>query len=158
MDKAFTNQIGVFHEKILSSVEGWHKPSGGFDLANSSRKIIVEIKNKHNTMNSSSASDTYEKCYRYHRTNREWTVYLAYVVPKRGIIDAPWVTSGRAPNDKIRVIDGATLYDMVTQEDNSLRKIYLKIIGLLDRLELQINERQISMILDAYDKCYPKPL
>ncbi len=39
MDKAFTNQIGAFHEKILSSVTGWYKPSGGFDLANDDKKI-----------------------------------------------------------------------------------------------------------------------
>ena len=40
MDKAFTNQIGLFHEKILSSVEGAHKPTGGFDLSNEQKKTL----------------------------------------------------------------------------------------------------------------------
>lgn len=154
IDKALANQIGLFHEKILSSVPGWHKPTGGFDLANHNKKIIVEIKNKHNTMNASSTADTYEKCYRYYQSNRAWTVYVAQIIPKNGRVDKPWIVSGRTPNDSIRVVDGATLYDMVTQEKNALREVYIKIIALLKKLDLKINESQINMIFDVYDKCY----
>ena len=62
--------------------------------------------------------------------------------------------SGRTPNDNIRVIDGASLYEMVTEEKEALRKIYLKIIDQLEQLNLEISSTQIKMILDAYDACY----
>ncbi len=154
MDKAFTNQIGLFHEKILSSIDGWRKPKGGFDLECIERKIIVEIKNKHNTMNSSSANDTYEKCHRFYKSNRDWTVYLAQIIPKNGRIDTPWCISGRSQNEQIRLIDGATLYDMVTNETDALKSIYVSIQDVVNDLNLKINETQISMILKAYESCY----
>jgi len=34
-------------------------PKTGFDIVNINKKIFVEMKNKHNTMNSSSAQKTY---------------------------------------------------------------------------------------------------
>ena len=105
-------------------------------------------------MNSSSASNTYERCYQYYRANREWAIYLAQIIPKAGIINKPWTISGRTPNDNIRVIDGASLYEMVTEEKDALRKIYLKIINQLEQLNLEISPTQIKMILDAYDSCY----
>ena len=154
MDKAFTNQIGTFHEKILSSVDGWHKPTGGFDLKNEERKIIVEIKNKHNTMNSGSISNTYKECESYYRSNRDWTIYLAHIIPKKGRINKPWTPPRRAANAQIRVIDGASLYDLVMQEEDALRKTYAKILGLLEGAGLKINETQKKMILNAYNRCY----
>ena len=46
-----SNAIGTFHQSVLGSVEGWLNHDTGYDLENPSRKLIAEIKNKHNTMN-----------------------------------------------------------------------------------------------------------
>jgi len=37
----------------------WEVPEQGFDLINERQKVYVEMKNKHNTMNSSSSQKTY---------------------------------------------------------------------------------------------------
>lgn len=36
---------------------GWSVPKEGFDIVNEKKKIFVEMKNKHNTMNSSSSQN-----------------------------------------------------------------------------------------------------
>lgn len=76
-DKANNNDIGYFHQRIFQYIENCHIPlngqEGGWDIiyknpngitvADGSivRKVYVEMKNKHNTMNSSSASKTFIK-------------------------------------------------------------------------------------------------
>ena len=62
LDKTNTNHIGYFHQNIFKYLgNGWHVPNKGFDVVNDSKKIYVEMKNKHNTMNSSSSQKTYIK-------------------------------------------------------------------------------------------------
>jgi hypothetical protein len=60
LDKSNTNYIGYFHQNIFKFIgNGWTVPDQGYDIVNESKKIYVEMKNKHNTMNSSSSKNTY---------------------------------------------------------------------------------------------------
>lgn len=66
IDKTNNNRIGYFHQYLFKYAGNeWVVPEngehGGFDVLNDKLHIYVEMKNKHNTMNSSSASDTYVK-------------------------------------------------------------------------------------------------
>lgn len=66
IDKTNNNRIGYFHQYLFKYAGGgWVVPEngelGGFDVLNDALHIYVEMKNKHNTMNSASASDTYVK-------------------------------------------------------------------------------------------------
>lgn len=58
-DKSINNLIGFFHQNIFQYIDGWKVPEKGFDIISTSRNIYVEMKNKHNTMNSSSSQKTY---------------------------------------------------------------------------------------------------
>lgn len=76
-DKSNNNDIGYFHQYIFKYFDNCHVPEngkeGGWDIiytnnVNSDiekvgkvKNIYVELKNKHNTMNSSSSSKTYIK-------------------------------------------------------------------------------------------------
>ena len=77
-DKANNNDIGYFHQRIFQYIENCHVPSngeeGGWDViyknpngivipeAGIVHTIYVEMKNKHNTMNSASAGKHLLKC------------------------------------------------------------------------------------------------
>ena len=62
MDKSNTNKIGYFHQNLFNYAgNGWEVPETGFDVVNEKLHIYVEMKNKHNTMNSSSSQKTYMK-------------------------------------------------------------------------------------------------
>ena len=58
-DKTNTNAIGYFHQNIFRYIANCEVPKTGFDIiytkSNTKNKIYVEMKNKHNTMNSSAS-------------------------------------------------------------------------------------------------------
>lgn len=63
-DKTNTNAIGYFHQNIFKYFRNCEVPEHGFDVIftkNDGSKIYIELKNKHNTMNSSSSQKTYMK-------------------------------------------------------------------------------------------------
>lgn len=60
LDKSNNNHIGYFHQNIFKYIGcGWQVPNEGYDVVNEEQLIFVEMKNKHNTMNSSSSQKTY---------------------------------------------------------------------------------------------------
>ena len=62
IDKSDTNKIGYFHQQLFNYAGmGWIVPAAGFDFENHDLHIFVEMKNKHNTMNSASSPKTYMK-------------------------------------------------------------------------------------------------
>ena len=55
LDKSNSNLIGYFHQNIFKFIsEDWSVPKKGYDVENLNSNIYVEMKNKHNTMNSPS--------------------------------------------------------------------------------------------------------
>lgn len=54
-DRAVSNRIGLFHERLIGTLQGYHQlPIGeGVDVQSDSRTIAVEVKNKHNTVKGS---------------------------------------------------------------------------------------------------------
>lgn len=61
-DKTVNNAVGYFHQNIFRYMKNCVVPSQGWDVVVSlenGTKIYVEMKNKHNTMNSSSSQKTY---------------------------------------------------------------------------------------------------
>ena len=72
-DKSNNNDIGYFHQNIFSYFKGCEVPQAGWDVIYRNpdgiqmpdgdivHTIYVEMKNKHNTMNSASSAKTYIK-------------------------------------------------------------------------------------------------
>lgn len=140
VQKTLQNAVGDFHQNILGSVPGWENPGrgGGYDLINHERKILVEVKNKFNTMNSSSAESTYRKLARYVDGDyRGYNAYVVFIVPKNvGDYDKPW-----SPNqvtmplrDDIRKADGESFYRTVTGYDDALEDLYDVMSHLIAKL------------------------
>ncbi len=63
-DKSNTNSIGYFHQNMFKYIKNCIVPEQGWDVIyqkEDGTKIYVEMKNKHNTMNSSSSQKTFMK-------------------------------------------------------------------------------------------------
>ena len=76
-DKSNNNDIGYFHQRIFQYIDNCHVPpngqEGGWDVIYENKNrieiadgitvktVYVEMKNKHNTMNSTSAAKTFMK-------------------------------------------------------------------------------------------------
>jgi hypothetical protein len=79
---------GRINEIVLGNVYGWEElrvgsPSG-LDIRRCDGKYFVELKNKHNTMNSSSRKAVIEKLVKWSAKNPETTCILGIVNPKNG--------------------------------------------------------------------------
>jgi hypothetical protein len=65
IDKSINNSIGTFHEQILGGIEGYEVGNlSGFDIKATDDTLFADIKNKHNTMNSSAAESLFQKLAR----------------------------------------------------------------------------------------------
>jgi hypothetical protein len=136
-EKTLQNHVGTFHQIILGSVEGWKNLETGkiVDLECVDRKIIAEVKNKHNTVSGGKLSDVYKalegqvtpKNSKY----KDYTAYFVQVIPKsKDRYDEPFTPSNAAVgglcavNPFIRRIDGASFYAIATGEENALSQLF----------------------------------
>lgn len=137
VQKTLQNAVGDFHQKILGSVIGWENPGrgGGYDLINKERKIIVELKNKHNTLNSGSAESTFRKMKKYiSTTHKGYTAYVVFIVPKNPEdFDVPWIPGNKNLKTRkdIRKIDGESFYALVTGEKDALENLFTKLPDII---------------------------
>lgn len=117
MDKSNTNHIGYFHQNIFKYIDGqWSVPKQGFDLVNEQEKIYVEMKNKHNTMNSSSSQKTYMKMQAMLLDDSENRCMLVEIISKNSQ-NIPWKISldgVSRGHDYIRRVSIDKFYEIVT--------------------------------------------
>lgn len=84
IDKSNTNHIGYFHQNIFPYFDNaWQIPQKGFDLIHQQKHIYVEIKNKHNTMNSASSQKTYKSMQETILQDDQAICYLVEVISRK---------------------------------------------------------------------------
>lgn len=135
--KSLSNHIGDFHQKLLGSFNGWECLSTGeiIDGICYEKKIIAEIKNKHNTLKGSDRSAMYyklddlimKKGHKY----KDFTAYYVEIIPKKPArYNLPFTPSDSSKgtkcpvNEKIRMIDGYSFYALASGVDNALEQIF----------------------------------
>jgi hypothetical protein len=136
-EKTLQNHVGKFHQDILGAASGWNNLDTGqiIDLECTGKKIIAEIKNKHNTISGGKLAGLYQdlesQVMPKHSKYKGYTAYYAIVIPKKSNrydkeFTPPDKTKGSccAKNPLIREIDGASFYTMVTGEENALSELF----------------------------------
>ncbi|MFN7311318.1 MAG: Eco47II family restriction endonuclease, partial [Vampirovibrionales bacterium] len=117
---------GYFHQNIFKYIStDWQVPNNGYDVINEQKQIYGEIKNKHNTMNSSSSAKTYMKMQSTIMNNNSAKCYLIEVLAKRSQ-DKPWKVSieNESFSDKrIRRISMDKFYELVTGDSFAFKKL-----------------------------------
>lgn len=112
------NALGRFHQQVLGGANGWRDHDRGFDLICEERRLLAEVKNKHNTMNAPNrrqVEDDLKGALR--QRERGWTAYLAIVIPKK----PERYREELAPN--LFEIDGASFYEVVSGRNNALHDV-----------------------------------
>ena len=126
MDKANNNHIGYFHQNLFKYAgDGWFVPKEGFDVTNEEKHIFVEMKNKHNTMNSASSQKTYMKMQQKIVRDDKATCYLVEVIAKKSQ-DKAWIVTvdkERFCNENIRRISMDKFYELVFGDSNAFYKM-----------------------------------
>lgn len=175
--KTLQNHIGNLHQEILGSVSGWENlkvgSSAGSDLVCTEKTIIAEIKNKFNTLTGGKQVTLYRefenliapKASKYHG----YTAYYVTIIPKKpnrfNKVFTPSDKEKGTPctaNPKIRIIDGASFYTLVTGHDDALHQFYTVLPQVIEDVmhhvfkqsEFKIRDRQ--EFLEVFEQAFFK--
>ena len=135
IDKSNTNNIGYFHQNLFKYIgRGWIVPSQGFDVENPERHIFVEIKNKHNTMNSASSQKTYMKMQGKLLEDDEAVCYLVEVISKKSRDDVWKITLDKQERShkKIRRMSMDKFYEMVFGDKRAFYKLCVRLPEIIE--------------------------
>jgi hypothetical protein len=135
MDKSNNNHIGYFHQNLFRYAgNGWTVPSEGFDVVNEEQHIYVEMKNKHNTMNSAASQKTYMKMQNKIIRDSKATCMLVEVISARSQ-DKTWVTTvdkEQFNNENIRRVSIDKFYEKVFGDSLAFSKLCKALPLVLD--------------------------
>lgn len=135
IDKSNTNHIGYFHQNIFRHFgHGWTVPASGYDVINAKKHIYVEMKNKHNTMNSSSSQKTYMRMMNTLIGNPKATCLLVEVIASKSQ-NIEWKISldGQAmSNTNIRRVSIDKFYEMATGDKFAFKKLCERLPQIID--------------------------
>lgn len=145
-DKSNNNAIGYFHQKIFSYIDdcavpqqGWdviYKPKNGVTIQNglSVATAFVEMKNKHNTMNSASAGKTYIKMQDQLLRNDDCACLLVEAIAKHSQ-NSQWdvtVDGVKRGHKLIRRVSLDKFYELVTGDPHAFYKICVALPEAID--------------------------
>ena len=158
-DKTINNSIGYFHQKIFqyihregctiivpengSSVFSDRGGLSGWDVAfenearvnideNSSvSRIYVEMKNKHNTMNSSSSSRIFKKMQEQIVADDDCACFLVEAIAKKSQNESWIVGKNVKPNRRIRRVSMDEFYGIVTNDSLAFFKVCMALPGII---------------------------
>lgn len=165
--KTLSNHIGHFHQNILGSINGWESTgaSGGIDVVCHQKRIIAEIKNKHNTLKGKDKVVMYDtlenlvmpKGQKY----KDYTAYYVEVIPKRSerynnhFTPSDSQTGSKRPqNDLIRVIDGQSFYTLATGIDDAIELLFKSIPKVIKKIKPNADMHELEIICKYFDKAY----
>jgi len=147
IDKSINNSIGTFHEQLLGGIAGYEVGNlSGFDIKANDDTLFADIKNKHNTMNSSSAEALFQKLARfaddYKKANCYWVQILA-----KGSFNEHWkgdINGKEYSHSRVFKISGDQFYALLTGEENALFKLYQVLPQAIDDF-LNTLEKEMSI-------------
>lgn len=136
-DKSNNNAIGYFHQKIFNYIDYCEVPAQGWDVifkkpggvllpdGGPVKTIYVEMKNKHNTMNSASSAKTYIKMQGQLLSDDDCACCLVEAIAKSSQ-NIKWevtVDGAKQSHRFIRRVSMDKFYEMVTGDSEAFYKL-----------------------------------
>ena len=127
IDKSINNSIGTFHEQILGGIAGFEIGNlSGFDIKAKDNSLFADIKNKHNTMNSSSAESLFQKLARYADSYKQAKCYWVQILAK-GSFNERWtgeINGKEYGHSRVYKISGDQFYALLSGQEDALYQLY----------------------------------
>lgn len=146
-EKNSANLIGSFHQKIFDYIgNGWVVQQSGYDIVNEAERVFAEMKNKHNTMNSSSAEAVYTKMQNTIWQDKKARCYLVEVIARtsQDIIWELSIKGQHQKNERIRRISIDRFYKMVTGDACAFKKLCEALPMVIDDVLKEVDVTQAS--------------
>lgn len=150
-DKSNNNDIGYFHQNIFSYFKGCEVPQAGWDVIYKNpdgikmpdgdvvHTLYVEMKNKHNTMNSASSAKTYIKMQGQILEDDDCACFLVEAIAKKSQ-NIKWTTKIDGKNVQHRLIRRVSMdqfYAILTGEEDAFYKMCMVLPEIIN---LVVNE------------------
>ena len=136
-DKTNSNAIGYFHQNLFKYIDNCEVPNVGFDVIytrpNGSR-VYVEMKNKHNTMNSASSAKTYIKMQGQILEDDDCACLLVEAIAKKSQ-NIKWSTKVDGKNVQHRLIRRVSMdqfYAILTGEEDAFYKMCMALPEIIN--------------------------
>ncbi len=127
IDKSINNSIGTFHEEILGGITGFEKGLlSGFDIKATDNTLFADIKNKHNTMNSSSAESLFQKLKYYADMHKKANCYWVQILAT-GSFNEKWtaIINGKEySHSRVYKISGDQFYALLSGQEDAFLQLY----------------------------------
>ncbi len=167
VQKTVQNKIGEFHQNILGSLPGWENLGRGkiLDIRNTSRKIVAELKNKHNTTKGDFQAGVYNKLATVlsQPDYQAFTAYYVLIIPKnKRFTQKPFTpsdneTKTRKPtNEMIRQISGKEFYALATEVPEALSMLFNILPDVISEVAgvKNFNEQHKADFRSLFDRAY----
>lgn len=159
VQKTTQNALGEMHEIILGAVDGWERldngHESGLDIRRTDGTIYAEVKNKYNTLNSNSETETYRELWAIAESDERITAYLVHIIRERKRpYDEIWVKNEEW-HPRVRKISGERFYELVTGSATALEDLYTvlpKVIAQIILNQGKINITQSKTLQELSDK------
>lgn len=144
-DKTNTNAIGYFHQNLFKYIANCEVPNVGFDVIYTrlnGSKVYVEMKNKHNTMNSSAAQKTFLKMTTQLLNDDNCDCYLVEIIAKKSqnIIWNVSLDYEKVSNEHIKRVSIDKFYEEVTGDKDAFYKICKQLPIIIDEIIAENDE------------------
>ncbi|MBN1926683.1 MAG: Eco47II family restriction endonuclease [Prolixibacteraceae bacterium] len=158
IDKSINNSIGTFHEQILGGIKGYEVGKlSGFDIKANDNTLFADIKNKHNTMNSSAAEALFQKLARYADAYKQAKCYWVQILAKSSF-NEHWkgdINGKEYSHSRVFKISGDQFYALLTDRDNAFYELYKALplaindfLSSIDKKESKAKNSALSEIID----------
>lgn len=151
-DKSNNNDIGYFHQRIFQYIDKCRVPEngkeGGWDViyqdedgiilpdGDMVHTVYVEMKNKHNTMNSASAGKTYIKMQNQLLSDDDCACFLVEAIAQKSQ-NIKWETSvdgGRVAHKRIRRVSLDRFYAITTRQNDAFYKMCMVLPSVIEKV------------------------
>jgi hypothetical protein len=127
IDKSINNSIGTFHEQILGGIKGFEVGNlSGYDIKAKYNTLFADIKNKHNTMNSSAAEALFQKLKRYADDYKQAKCYWVQILAKGSFCEL-WsgdINGKEYSHSRVYKISGDQFYALLSGQQDAMFQLY----------------------------------
>lgn len=135
VDKSINNSIGTFHEEILAGIKGFEQGNlSGYDIRAKNNSLFADIKNKHNTMNSSSAESLFQKLAKYADEHKNAKCYWVQILAKKSF-EEHWkgdINGKEYSHSRVFKISGDQFYYKLTGRKKAFYELYKVLPQVID--------------------------
>lgn len=139
LKRSVSQNIGTLWQRILGSADGWEDlgigDHTGCDLKNEKRKIVMELKNKWNTMNSSALASVVSKLEK--QVEIGYDGYVGIINPKGKRSHTKSLKNG------VKEVSGDRLFDIIFERPNMHAHIVQQIAKIYQ--DQRVNDTTLTL-------------